>query len=306
MIDIRQRLRRMETRYTFEDLAGCSPSFLALVQTAKSAALTPASILIEGESGTGKSMLAQAIHNASRRRTQSFVSVDCAARGELLENELADLVKEATRGTLYMANVDSISREMQRKLLTAMASREVRLLSSTKTPLSKMADAGFSSELLTRLRVFHLPIPPLRERIDDVAEIAMYFINLYNAILDRRISGIDSAAVELLKAQAWPGNVRELENVLSKTIVNMDGGSEQIQIINILNFLENSSRNAAASSQAAFGSITVRLADAVNATERAHIANALAQGGGDKNKAAAALDIPLRTLYYKCKKLGIM
>jgi len=303
---VKQELRRVETQYTFDDLAGNSELFLSTVQTAKNAALTSASILIEGESGTGKSILARAIHNASRRWSQNFIEYDCSFDEEFIESgNVWNIFKSADRGTIYLSNIDRLPYNMQEKLLQTMINKEVRLpgasgakkidlrfIFSTKENLKKFVpDGRISRELYDRLSVFRFFLPPLRERKEDIEIISQYFINRFNTILNRNIEGIDSEAIKLLTEQNWPGNIRELESVISKTIVNMEQGEKQIKKSHII--IE------------AHSGLAIKLNDAVAETEKVHIVNALKLSGGDKSKAAAALDIPLRTLYYKCKRLGI-
>jgi transcriptional regulator with PAS, ATPase and Fis domain len=331
---VKQGLRRVEMKYTFEDILGYSPEFASVVRTAKNAAITPASILLEGESGTGKEVLAQAIHNASRRRTQNFVKIDCSglssssapelfgfADGRASYSRAGGIIGEADRGTLYLANIERLPEDAQRKLLAVMTGREacspgiygekridVRFLSSSKIDLGKVvSEGGFLQELYDRLSVFHLRIPPLRERPSDIGLIARYLINQYNDILNRHINDIEPSAIEMLKEQHWSGNVRGLESLLSKTIISMDECEDQIKKIHILSLLEKTPVQSAATADSATGiNVVVKLNDAVNETERVYIINALERNGGDKNKAAAELDIPLRTLYYKCKKLRIL
>ena len=304
---VKQRLRFVEKRCTFEDIVGCDPELLSIIQTAKSAAPTPASILIEGERGTGKTLLAQSIHNTSRRWTQSFIKADCDGFNRSCENELHGLIESANRGTLFLANVDRLSAQAQIRVLEIMASRQivqpgsteikkidVRFLSSSEVDLRKLVHNGsFSKELFERLAVFHLRIPSLRERKNDIELIVGYLINQYNALLGKRIGSVSPAAVKMLNNQEWPGNIRQLKTLISKTIVNMDDAQEQIDIIHFVNTHSYDT------------GVVISLDKAVAEAERAYITSALARNGGDKNKAAIDLDIPLRTLYYKCKKLGI-
>jgi len=291
---VKQRLRFAEKKNTFEDIAGSDPDFLAVVQKAKSAAITPASILLEGEKGTGKSLLAQAIHNASRRWSQKLVMVNCAEMDGSFESELPRAFEAANRGTLYLANIDILPQGIQCVLLREMKKTEVRLICSTEVDLVKMvADGSYAGELFDRISVFRLKIPPLRERKDDIRFIAGYFISYMNSLFDKRICCIEPEAVEMLKEQEWPGNVGELKSLFSKIIMNMDDNHTEIKRMHLY------------SGQTSEPEIGVRLDDAVNEAERKIIAAALVRNNGDKNSAAAELDIPLRTLYYKCKRLGI-
>ncbi len=342
---VRQGLRRAEARYGFEDIVGEGAGLARLKQLAKSAALTPAALLLEGEAGAGKETLANAIHNTSRRKTQSFATVNCADYdAEQLEYRLfgylhgafaasrrggeRGLILDANRGTVFIDNIDLLPPPLQTKLLRVLAEREVvpaggqtgvkvdvRFISATRQDISAMAETGaFSRELLGRLAVFHFKLPPLRERPQDVEAVTQYFINQYNLMFGRRVRRASPEAIELLAAQRWPGNLRELEGVISRTLFGMGESEDTLQKMHLIDMLERTAREDAARANGKGedsdamppgNTVVVRLADAVGETERSYIQRALARHKGDRQKAANDLDIPLRTLYYKCKKFGI-
>ncbi len=333
---LNQKLRTVQTKYSFKDIIGKDPRLLKVIATAKVAAVTPATILIRGESGTGKEIFANAIHNASPRRNEKFVKINCSSiPEELLESELfgykegaftgaqrggkRGLFQEADRGTLFMDEVGDISPRMQVKLLRTLQEREVmpvgateaisvdvRIICATNKPLEKMIEDGsFREDLYYRLNVFPLYIPPLRERAEDIADISIYLIDKYNDFYERSIKRIDREGLRLLREKPWPGNVRELENVLSRALINQGPKDEELTAGEIEAALGGEQHNKKERQNKEARILPQEINKAVEQTERNCIQSALEQTGGDKNKAAVLLDIPVRTLYYKCKKLGI-
>lgn len=335
---VNQKLRKVETKYTFKDIIGEDKKLLEAINIARVAANTPATIMLRGESGTGKEIFANAIHNTSPRRNEKFIKINCSSiPDELLESELfgykegaftgaqrggkRGLFQEADKGSLFLDEIGDVSSRMQVKLLRVLQEREimpvgsteavpidVRIVCATNKPLEKMVkNGGFREDLYYRLNVFPIKIPPLRERKDDIEAISLYLLNKYNDYYGRSVKTIDKEAIKLLMREEWPGNVRELENVLSRALINL---SEDHHIIN------ESDIEAAINGEEMKPCKTVcdnmninelpqTLETAMAKFERMCILNAIKKSGGDKNKAAVFLDIPLRTLYYKCKKLGI-
>lgn len=334
---LKQKLRKVETKITFEDVIGKNVELQNLIKTAKIAALTPATILLRGESGTGKEIFANAIHNASPRRNEKFVKLNCSSiPEELLESELfgykegaftgaqrggkKGLFQEADGGTLFLDEIGDISPRMQVKLLRALQEREiipigstqsikidVRIISATNKPLEEMIENNeFREDLYYRLNLFPLEIPPLRERKEDIKEIVLYLINKHNEFYNRKIKDIETDAVELLMKNDWPGNVRELENVISRALINKNENEEILFLEDIqLAMGKKSERKLNKGTKGLCLEHLRSLSAALEEVERMCILNAIERCEGDKNKAAFELDIPLRTLYYKCKKLKI-
>lgn len=333
---LNQKLRKAETKLTFKDIIGKNPYLQKVINTAKVAAATPATILIRGESGTGKEIFANAIHNASPRRNEKFVKVNCASfPEELIESELfgykegaftgaqrggkRGLFQEADRGTLFMDEIGDVSPRMQVKLLRTLQEKEimpigsiesipvdVRIICATNKSLERMVENGeFREDLYYRLNVFPLTIPPLRERKEDIEEISMYLINKYNEIYGRNVKQIEAEAIALLKDNQWTGNVRELENVLARVLINQESEEEILMAEDVRIALggEEIKKNEHKKKKEEEMPLDINMA--VEITERSCIQRALHESGGDKNKAAVLLGIPLRTLYYKCKKLNI-
>ena len=339
---LNQRLRKVERKYTFKDILGSNEKLQEVINTARIAAMTPATIMLRGESGTGKEIFANAIHNASPRRNERFVKINCASiPDELLESELfgykegaftgaqrggkKGLLQEADHGSVFMDEIGDISPRMQVKLLRALQEREVmpvgsteavpidvRIICATNKSLEKMIETGeFREDLYYRLNVFPINIPPLRERKDDIEAISIYLLNQYNDYYSRNVSSIEPAAVKLLQQSDWPGNVRELENILSRALINM---TEEEQVLTRDEIELQFSSKGGGPRKAKRGSDTsdnvlenlpADLHAALETTESMCIKRAIDECDGDKNKAAVQLGIPVRTLYYKCKKLNI-
>ena len=335
---LNQKLRKVEAKYSFKDIIGETEKMLEAINVAKTAAMTPATIMLRGESGTGKEIFANAIHNTSPRRNEKFVKINCSSiPDELLESELfgykegaftgaqrggkKGLFQEADRGSLFLDEIGDVSPRMQVKILRALQEKEimpvgstesipidVRIICATNKPLEKMIEDGeFREDLYYRLNVFPIKIPPLRERKDDIEAISMYLLNQYNDYYGRKVTSIDKEAIKLLKKGDWPGNVRELQNVLSRALINLSEDEEVLTAedieasINGEDARPRKHRNPGGVPE----NIPSELNAAVEYIETTVIKRAIEQAGGDKNKAAVTLGIPLRTLYYKCKKLGI-
>lgn len=327
---LNQRLRNAEVKYTFSDIIGNAPPLLHTIKIAKGAALTPATVLLRGESGTGKEIFAHAIHNYSPRRNRPFVKINCTSLPDtLLESELfgyvdgaftgarrggkKGLFQEANQGTLFLDEIGDISPAMQIKLLRVLQEKEimpvgasqtvpldVRIICATHRNLEEMIENGtFREDLYYRLNVFPLFLTPLRERQEDIGAISLYLLNLHNPQYGRHVEEIEPAALALLKKQPWRGNVRELENILARAMIYLPEQERTLRKEALLPLLSKMSAEAPPQGK------LQKLADAIESAERACIANALLKYEQNKNKAAFELDISLRTLYYKCKKLGL-
>jgi len=339
---LNQKLRKVQVKYTFRDIIGNDKELLKVINTAKVAAMTPATIMIRGESGTGKEIFANAIHNNSPRRNEKIVKINCSSLPEeLLESELfgykegaftgakrggrKGLFQEADKGTLFLDEIGDVSSRMQVKLLRVLQEKEimpigsteaipvdVRIICATNKPLEEMIEKEeFREDLYYRLNVFPLFIPPLRKRKDDIGLIARYLLSQYNEFYNRTVRDIEVNAIELLKEKNWYGNVRELENVLSRAFINMAENEEILTKLDIEMALggekipKKKKDMQEASESFETEELPLNINEAIAYTEKKCIERALKKNAGDKNKAAVDLEIPLRTLYYKCKKLGL-
>jgi DNA-binding NtrC family response regulator len=289
----------------------------------------PTTVLITGDRGTGKEVIAQAIHRASPRAAGPFVAVNCAAIPDtLLESELfgyakgaftgatADrpgLFEQAAGGTLLLDEIGELPLPLQAKLLRVLQESEirrvgdqktrrvdVRLLAATARDLAADAAAGrFRHDLFDRLNVVAIHLPPLTERRDDIAPLARHFAAQLGNRLGRAVTLSDSA-IAWLREQPWPGNVRALEHAIERAAVLSDK-----EILELADFRKEplpAPRSGAAGEQGA-GSGTLR--DAVERAERQAIADALRGAGGNRREAAKRLGVSLRTLFYKIDRYGL-
>jgi DNA-binding NtrC family response regulator len=240
-------------RAVFDQIRGSSPAVRRMIAMARKVAASPSAVLIRGESGTGKELLAAAIHAASPRAERPFVKVHCAALSQsLLESELFGHVKgaftgadrdrvgrfeQANGGTLFLDEIGDINLEVQTKLLRVLQemsfervgssqpiSVDVRIVAATHQDLEALIEAGrFREDLYYRLNVICLHAPALRQRREDIIELALFFLHFHAARTGKVLTHIEPDAVELLMGHDWPGNIRELENVIERAVVLADG-----------------------------------------------------------------------------------
>ena len=310
----------IRTEQNFGEVIGDSTAFRRVLQKVETVAPTDATVLILGETGTGKELIARAIHDCSGRRDRTFVKLNCAAIPTgLLESELfghekgaftgaiaqkAGRFELAHKGTLFLDEIGDIPLELQPKLLRALQEQEferlgstrtikvdVRLVAATNRDLTQMiAERQFRSDLYYRLNVFPLSIPPLRERTEDIPTLVRYFAQKYSRRMNRAIETIAAESMEALVRYAWPGNVRELENLIERAVILSRGSVLKIPLSELQGTPESPSSST--------------LADA----ERDHIRRILDQTNwrvGGPNGAAARLGMKRTTLQSKMKKLAI-
>lgn len=336
-------------RYTLSDLVGSSPPFLELIHRASAASRSESTVLITGESGTGKEIIAHGIHNASRRSSGPFVAVNCAAVPEhLLESEFfghekgaftgADrrkpgLFELARRGTIFLDEIGDMSLPLQAKVLRVLQERtfarlgsttliqaDVRIIAATNADLKALvAEKRFREDLYYRLNVVRLNVPPLRERMSDLPQLAEVILKRLAAKMGREVPKITAGAMKALQSHNWPGNVRELENVLERAMNFMLPG-ERFLGRHLITFAEADplppSRSAAASPVQA-ASPTVQssapppadmplptLRDMELTLIRLAL-EAYGSSGQGKRQAAQALGISLTTLYERINRYGI-
>ena len=324
---VKRYIRHIKAKYTFDDIIGQSEKMLIAKEQAKKVAKTPATVLLRGESGTGKELFAHAIHNASNRSDKPFVTVNCAAIPEnMLEVELfgyvedafmgtkgekVGLIEEADGGTLFLDEIGKMPLSLQAKIVRFIENGEfipvgsnrikkvnVRIIASTNMDLEQMLKRReFLSELYYRLNVFPIFIPPLRERKEDIDELANHFVKKISNQYRRNIAKITDNAISYLKSYDWPGNVRELENVIGRAIINMSITENVLDKRHFPTlFLENTNQTKYEGS----------LKSLVEDFERKVIEAALRENKGDRNLTAKKLGISLRTLYYKMERYGLI
>lgn len=293
-------------------------------------------VLIRGENGTGKELVAQAIHFNSSRKSGAFVAINCGAIPEnLMESELFGHEKGAftgaierkigkfqlaNNGTLFLDELAELKPDMQVKLLRVLqekkftpigSNREVktnaRIIAATNRNLEKMMEDGlFREDLFYRLNVMPIFLPPLRARIDDILALTHHFIRKFNKVHQRQITGIDSKALDAMKSYRWPGNIRELENMIERAFIVES--SEQIKLTSLpQQVLESASnqQNQNVSEPVVLTTGALDYDQFKEDMEKDFIINALKQNKGKINQTVATANIPKNTLLRKIKKYGI-
>jgi formate hydrogenlyase transcriptional activator len=329
----------IRTVHNFEEIVGNDPTLLELLRRVDQVAPADSSVLIYGETGTGKELIARAIHDRSARKNRPLVKVNCSAiSAGLVESELFGHVKGAftgaferrigrfelaNGGTLFLDEVGELPLETQVKLLRVLQEREfepvgsnrsvhvdVRIIAATNRNLQESISAGsFRSDLYYRLNVFPLEVPPLRERRSDIPQLAMFFLSRYSRNLGKRMEGISAAATESLLRYSWPGNIRELQNVIERALILSPGPILQLETdlisVSASKALRDPAREVAEAAQRTGPSSALKTLEEV---ERAHISAVLQQTHGvieGANGAAKTLGMHPNTLRHRMEKLGI-
>ena len=334
----RQIIRKLEAKYTFDDIIAQDPKMIDCIEKARQAAETPASILLRGESGTGKELFAHSIHNLSDRRYKQFVRVNCAAISEsLLESELfgyeegaftgarkggkIGLFQEAHNGTIFLDEIAEIPNSTQVKLLRVLQEGEimpvgstrttnvdVRVISATNVNLEKAVEEGkFREDLYYRLNVIPILIPPLRHRKKDIHPLILSLINKYNQEYGRNAMDVSSKALLHLQNYHWPGNVRELQNYIGRAMVNMKLQETVLEEKHLPKFFDSEATIHQHDMQLKKINYqkSMTLEEGIKDAEKQMIEDALRKNEGNRTKTAEALNISLRSLYYKIQKLNI-
>ena len=324
-----QRVAAGNARDPMSSIVCASPAFRDVLALVRTVALTDATVLITGESGTGKELVARAVHDLSGRRSNGFVTLNCAAVPTgLLERELfghergaftgaiasqIGRFEMANRGSLFLDEIAEMPLELQPKLLRVLQEREferlggvrtirtdARIVAATNRDLDGAVDDGeFRADLFYRLNIFPIHIPPLRERPEDIPPLAEHFVQLFSERLHRVIESIPATAMDALTRHVWPGNIRELRNVLERAVILSSGRVLQIETRD-LHAGNGSARRAAPLEKSTDSTL--------EAVERAHILATLHGTGwlvGGPNGAAAVLGVNRSTLQFRMKRLGI-
>lgn len=319
----------IKTVYNFDEIVGTSESLRRTLSEARKVAPTDCTVLIRGETGTGKELIARAIHNLSTRRDNPFVRINCAAVPEgLIESELfgyergaftgalsrkTGLFEVAGSGTILLDEIGDIPASMQAKILRVLEEKEfirlganlttkvdVRILASTNRDLENaMKEGRFRADLFYRLNAFPLTLPPLRERPEDIPMLASYFVSKYSKLLNKDIRRIDREAMKALTAYAWPGNVREMENVIERAVILCESGKLE---------LKDTLSPAVRPSASGRGPNPTGQLPTLVELERDHIIEVLKKTRGriyGPYAAAAILGLKPTTLQSRIKKLGI-
>lgn len=313
---------KLETKYGFDIIIGHSEAIKNTISLAKKVSPTDSTVLLEGETGVGKELFAQAIHYSSPRKNKSFVAVNCSSFAkDLLESELfghkkgaftgafADkkgLFEEASEGTIFLDEMGEMNLDLQAKLLRVLETQtfikvgdtkptkvNVRVIAATNRDLKKESEKeNFRLDLYYRLATFKINIPSLKERKEDIEEIANHFVTVYAIKLKKRITSIDKEFLKYLKKYEWKGNIRELKNCIERAVILADNDNITCDLLP-LDILNNECSNADSS--------VTSLAN----MEKLHIQKILITSKGNKTKAAELLGIGLTTLYRKMEEYHI-
>ena len=337
---------RPESKVRFESIIGKNPVFREAVDVAKVAAMGPSPVMLVGETGTGKDLFAKAIHDYGSRADKPFMAINCSAIPEaLLEGilfgtakgaftgavEKEGLLEHASGGTVFLDEINSMPLPLQAKLLRVMQDHRVRrvgglsekevdlriISASNINPLQAVEDKHLRPDLYYRLGVVQVTIPPLRERPEDIASLAQYFIDKVSRRLNKSITGISVQVMRSLMKRTWPGNVRELEHALESALNFASDGDQLSQ-----SHFKRSSRHVghsghsgkqgqkiqdrpAASAPWSMPNARMPLRQTLEEVERQRLLEALRSSGGQINTAAAELGISPQLLSYKIKKYDL-
>ena len=329
--------RELKQKHGLDNMLGASSKILELFEHIKSVAVTNSTVLITGESGTGKELAARAIHVRSPRSTEEFVSINCGALPEtLLESELFGHIKGsftgattnhkglfevAHKGTIFLDEIGETSPGMQVKLLRVLQEKrirrigsteeldvDVRILAATNKDLEQgVKDKSFREDLYYRLNVIPIHLPPLRERREDVPQLAQHFLEKARVSMQRTITKISDQAMEMLKAYDWPGNVRELENVIERAMALETSNvilPERL-IDRVRDFGSKSIPSKATAESRNIPADGIDFSDEVAKLERDLLTSAMTQAGGVQTKAARLLQMNLRSFRYLLQKYDL-
>ncbi|NIO12119.1 MAG: response regulator [Deltaproteobacteria bacterium] len=316
--------RRVPQTYEFPGIIGKSKALEKVLAVVKKVAPTQATILISGDSGTGKELIARAIHSNSDRKDKLFLPVNCGALPDTLLESLLfghmkgsftgafanqeGLFEKARGGTIFLDEIGEIPQLLQVKLLRALEAKEilpigsttprridVRILAATNRDLRSETEAGrFREDLYFRLNVMEIHIPSLAERPEDIPLLVDHLIQKHNPSLKKNFKGAEGGAIRLLMSQPWKGNVRELDNVIEHTMILADG--DWITVDNLPQSIRG---------EGGLPPYTHDLKEALRQFEKVHIRRVLDEASDDRKEAARLLGISLSSLYRKIDELGI-
>jgi two-component system, NtrC family, response regulator len=325
-VSLKKRLVQLEGRfrksYNFDNILGESNGIREAISLAKKVAQTEATVLLNGETGTGKEVFAQAIHHGSRRSAKNFVAVNCSTFGkDLLESELfghkegsftgatkdkRGLLEEANQGTLFLDEIGEMPIDLQAKLLRVLETKEfikvgdtkstqvdVRIIAATnKVLLTEVSAGNFREDLYYRLNAFAISLPPLRERKNDIPILAKHFLQIYSEKINPQAKAFSKDFLEALKKHDWKGNIRELKNIIERSLI-ISNGTELTVADLPMEFTFDSHKNNTLS---AFD---------LSSVEKLHIQRVLNHTNHNKTETARLLNIGLSTLYRKMEEYNI-
>jgi len=314
---------KLSVRFGFERIIGTSPAITDAVDLARKVAVTDTTVLLLGETGTGKEVFAEAIHQASSRNSKAFVAVNCSAfTKELLESELfgykagaftnalkdkKGLFEEASGGTIFLDEIGELDLDLQAKLLRVLESQQfikigdtkpthvnVRIIAATNRDLlAETVKGTFRLDIYYRLSVFQIILPPLRERKKDIKLLAAYFVQYFAVKVKKAIPVLSHIFIKKLEAYHWPGNIRELKNIIERAII-LTGDSGLNESLLPHNMQEQ-----------IISDLPDKLAFDLDSIEKLHIQRVLNHTRGNRTETARLLNIGIATLYRKLKEYGL-
>ncbi len=319
---VQQLEKQLGKKYSFDKIIGSSKPILKAIELAKKVAPNDTTVLLTGETGTGKEVFAQAIHQGSSRATQNFVAINCSAFSkELLENELfghkagsftgatkdqKGLFEEAHNGTIFLDEIGEMAMDLQAKILRVLETGEflrvgdakpikvnVRIIAATNRNLENEIELGhFRSDLFYRLSVFCIQLPSLRERIKDIKLLAQYYADLFALKSNRKPLTLSEDYITALQNNMWKGNIRELKNVIERSVILADSDVLDLDTLPAdLQYTKSNHQQLSAFSMAS--------------AEKLHIQKILNHTGGNKAETARLLEIGVATLYRKMEQYKI-
>lgn len=318
--------KQLSKKYSFDTIFGKSKPIRFAIDSGKKVAVTDATVLLTGETGTGKEVFSQAIHNASNRSKQNFVAINCSAFSkELLENELfghkagaftgaikdsKGIFEEANNGTVFLDEIGEMPLDLQAKLLRVLESGEflkvgdnkvtkinVRIIAATNRDLEKEIEAGnFREDLYYRINIFNISLPSLRERVSDIEELAHYFLKTFSIKTGKKINSISQECLNALKQHHWKGNIRELRNVIERSVILTD--NSELELISLPSDFQNVNSNVSDNKSLSAFSLA--------SAEKIQIQKTLNYTKGNKAEAARLLEIGIATLYRKIEEYKIL
>jgi DNA-binding NtrC family response regulator len=320
---VQQLEKRISDKYSFDSIIGKSKGLEQVIDLAKKVSKTDSTVLLTGETGTGKEVFAQAIHENSNRVGKSFVALNCSTFSkEILESELfghkqgaftgaikdkKGFIEEANGGTLFLDEIGEMPLELQAKLLRVLETNEYipigdttprksnfRLIAATNRDLKTESDEHrFRSDLYFRLNIFEIKIPPLRERVKDIAALTHYFVTQFSSRGNKKTLAIDADFMAKMETYHWPGNVRELRNVIERAVILVNG---EILTQDVLPYEIQHQTDKTNKTLSAFS---------MQSVEKLHIQKVLNYTKGNKAETARLLEIGIATLYRKLDEYGI-
>lgn len=320
---VKQLEKRISKKYSFDNIIGKSKALEQVIDLAKKVAKTDATVLLTGETGTGKEVFAQAIHENSNRVGKSFVALNCSTFSkEILESELfghkqgaftgaikdkKGFIEEANGGTLFLDEIGEMPIDLQAKLLRVLETNEYipvgettskksnfRLIAATNRDLkTESENHSFRLDLYFRLNIFEINIPPLRERVKDIAPLTNYFVKQFSEKINRKILEITPDYLQKLESYHWSGNIRELKNIIERSVILCDSDTLTTAVLpyEIQNQEDKNNRTMSACS--------------MQAVEKLHIQKVLNYTKGNKAETARLLEIGIATLYRKLDDFNI-